>query len=230
MSSRQVKLTNEQIKLIEDNLELVDIYAKKLRKVKVFKMLEYDDLIQEGFIGLCDAAKKWDNRPDVKFTTYASHRIEGAIYDAARVARPFTRSELNHAIAGDDLSEFKQYETATERVYQLWSAKRMISLNSLIKKQKMQDVTVEDTLLDELSLDEHTRDLIRIDTENEIMTAIQTLKERERLILYMYYWEEMSGTEIGNYFGITECRISQIRKKSEIKLSRILNRYNLLVA
>ena len=189
-------------------------------------LIDKEDLLHVGIIGLMSALEKYDASRDVQFETYARFRIRGAILDEMR-ARDWvprsTRSKENKLDKAFEALQIKLGRSPTEEevaeyltlslddYYQLLDQSRSISLIS------SEDLPGD--YLDKLSREEILAtidhgDPLEILDKNEmregLKEAIDNLPERERLVLALYYYEELTMKEIGKVLSLTESRVCQI--------------------
>ncbi len=194
-----------------------------------------DDLIQAGMIGLLDASKNYDSTQGASFETYSSIRIRGAMLDELR--RNDWAPKSVHRKNRDIMNAVKEIESTTgQDAKDDEIANHMgISLDEYYKI--LQDASTSKIFsLDELELDDgavsrsvssNTRtepleQLQREETKQLLANTIDTLPEREKLVITLYYNSELNLREIGSVLGVSESRVSQIMSQAIIRLkSRI---------
>ena len=162
--------------------------------------VEFDDLVGYGVFGLLDAIDKYDPEKNVKFNTYAVTRIRGAIAEAL----------------GMSVEEFHQ-------VLLKISGTSIISLTDLrFGSDDSEQTPVVDSIEAPSSLNP---DVIveREDMKRIIVDAINELPDREKKVLIMYYYEDMTLREIGKVLEVTESRVSQIHTSANLKLKAKLS-------
>ncbi|MBV1776751.1 RNA polymerase sigma factor FliA [Burkholderiaceae bacterium DAT-1] len=194
--------------------------------------VEVDDLIQAGMIGLMDAAQHFDDAAGVLFETYASQRIRGAMLDELRTAdwvpRQVRRSmrelentltKLEHTL-GRSPSEREMAEAmgmALDEYQQLLSDCKGHQL--LYYDDRGED---EDSphLLDALvSEDEGPLEILsNVDFHKALVSAIETLPEREQLVMALHYDEELNLKEIGAVLNVSESRVCQLHSQAVARL------------
>jgi RNA polymerase sigma factor for flagellar operon FliA len=200
-------------------------------------MVEQADLVSYGMFGLIDAIEKYEPGRSVKFETYASSRIRGAIIDELRAMDWIPRSVRTKARAVDRAyaeleSELHRVPTETEVAARLQIDVR--ELRALFTQLSTVNVAALDELLgagedrsDRLSLIDTLGDDRTPDPENSfeaqetkflLARAIDQLGEREKLVLVLYYYEGMTLAEIGRVLGVTESRISQMHTAAMLRL------------
>ena len=194
------------------------------------------DLVSYGLLGLIGAIERFDLDRDIKFETYAIARIRGAIIDELRALDWVPRSvrsrarEIERAIAGLE-SKLGRAPTDEEisakvgiTVEELEDSLTDIARSSIAALDELWSTSGEGdqvSLLDTLEDPESIRPAEALDeTElREILgDAIARLPEREKLVITLYYYEELTLREIGEVLGVTESRISQLHTKAILRL------------
>lgn len=198
--------------------------------------VEFDDLVGYGVFGLLDAIEKYDLDKNVKFNTYAVNRIRGAIFDELRsidwvprsirqksreieetiadLEAKLGRSAANEEIAAAMGLGIEEYNALLLKV----SSTSVVSLTDLrFSNDDSEEFSVGDIIEAPSSLNP---DVIveREDIKRIIVDAIKELPEREKKVLIMYYYEDMTLREIGEVLHVTESRVSQIHTSANIKL------------
>lgn len=221
-------ITQNQDELIINNLNIVKDIASRYYTDKIG--LEYEDLVSYGVMGLIDATKKFDNKRGVKFSTYASIRISSFIIDEIRKYSPISRTyiskikEYNKCI--DDLQNKFLREPSIDEIalYMNISKKdvsniknkiinsRNIHLDNVISEGE-KEFNLIDTIEDKYTL--YPEEFIEKKELQEIIAkSIDSLKEKDRLVLSLYYYEELTLKEIGNILGVSESRVSQLNNRA----------------
>ena len=229
--------------IIEHYMPLVRRRAERIR-AKLPNEIELDDLVSAGSLGLIDAIRAFEPERGVKFETFCLPRVQGAMLDelrsmdwAPRMVRSRT-SKLNEAdkiLVGkfgrrpseEELANF--LEQPVDDVRQTIVDSNRVNMSRLDKKWSDQsgegDVTEMDVLPDRRS-ELPTERLERLDV---IRKCTQQLSDKERLIIILYYYEEMTMKEIGMALQLSESRVSQMHS-AIVKKMRTLNqrlRYDL---
>jgi RNA polymerase sigma factor for flagellar operon FliA len=206
--------------------------------------VEVDDLVNVGIIGLIQAIERYDPSRDNKFMTYAVFRIKGAVLSELR-SRDFLGRTTRKKIRSLEKAylkleqqlgrEVKDEELAAEMemdLDQFYQVKRMSSI-SFISFEEIGCTTKEekDNFLNYLANNEGD-DALSLTTIKEVKNTlaqhIETLPEKERLVVSMYYSDEMTMKEIGQALDITESRVSQIHSQAVIRLRSKLRKDGLL--
>lgn len=201
-----------------------------------------EDLINVGIIGLMSALEKYDKTRNVQFETYASFRIKGAVLDELRakdwVPRA-TRSKdnkLEKALVAlqkslgrspneDEIAE--QLGISLDDYFKLLDEARCVPLISTedLPPDYMERYSRED-ILEEISAGNPLNLLVDMEVKDKLKNAIDQLPEKERLVLSLYYFEELTMKEAGLVMDLTESRVCQLhaqavlRLKSMVKFSR----------
>lgn len=232
------KLSQEQKdKLITEYAPLIKFIAQKIA-VRLPSNIELDDLISAGVIGLMDAIDKWDPSRDNKFKTYAEFRIRGAILDELRAQDWVPRSirdkaklldktvqnlesDLGRTATEDEIA--KAMNISMDEFHDLLNQVRPVSLLSIDEAQSFSNVDKKSILniLEGTKLNNPYVQL-NIKTVKDVVTqAIEELPERQRLVLSLYYYEDLNLKEIGKVLRVTESRVSQLHAQA---VSRLRNK------
>lgn len=224
--------------LIKRYIPLVQVIVEKIYK-NVPKSVMKDELISLGLSGLYEALEKYDPGRELKFETYASFRIRGAILDGLRKEDWLPRKtrermkKLEHTISK---LEQKYLRNVTAEEVSQETGLSMEEINSLLGDSYFSNV---------LSIDDHTnqkvddkdqqsfviRDekgktpeesLLFTESIQELQKAIEKLSHNEQLVLSLFYKEGLTLTEIGQILELSTSRISQIHSKSIQKLKAYL--------
>jgi len=217
--------------VVVDHLHLVKVTASSIRK-SLPVHVDFDDLVQAGMVGLLDAANKYNSEKATSFPTYAKHRIRGAILDSLRqldwATRDMRRRQKVVGSAIEDLAASLQRTPSENEV----AEKAGMDLETC--RQTMRDLhngapisashlpTSEDLPAPQFPCGpEMLPDFIcgREQLRGFLDQAIQSLPERYRKVVVMYYMNDMSMKEIGTALGIVESRVSQIHKAALAKMA-----------
>jgi len=218
--------------LITECLPLVKFVAHRI-SARLPSHVELDDLIHSGILGLLDAVKKFEPDRNVKFKTYAEQRIRGAILDGLRdldwVPRSLRRKKKDIENAYHLLEQQLGHAATDEAV----AAHLGITLEDLNKSlDELKGVTlgtfvdagedeggenlisfVPDPDAEDPSLTLHARELKLL-----LQDAVEKLPTKERFVVQLYYFDELTMKEIGTLLNITESRVSQLHTKSMLRL------------
>ena len=234
----------EKNKYVEQYAPLIRYLADRLA-ARLPDHINKDDLVSAGVLGLIDAVDKFDPGRAIMFKTYAEFRIKGAMLDELRSMDWVPRSirkktnqleklwqrlegELGRppsdeeAAAALDLSvpEYLKLldEIRTINILDL-DAFRAVDKSGVRETRDIYDILADESALDALTV------LTRDETRDILAKAIEDLAEKERLVVTLYYHEELTMKEIGQVMGYTESRISQLHTKSLLRLKTKLRRY-----
>jgi len=199
--------------------------------------IEQADLVSYGIFGLIDAIEKFDIERAIKFETYAISRIKGAIIDELRSIDWIPRSvrykarEVEKAYA---VLEAKLHRSPTEAEVAAELGIKLEDLHQIFSQVSFVNVVALDELLtaggekgDKLSLVDTLEDtraedpVAAFETEETkylLARAINTLPEREKIVVTLYYYEGLTLAEIGQVLGVTESRICQMHTKAVLQL------------
>jgi RNA polymerase sigma factor for flagellar operon FliA len=231
-------------KLILHYAPLVKYVAGRLL-IHIGQHVEYDDLVGYGIFGLIDAIEKFDNAKGVKFETYASFRIRGAIIDNIRrmdwVPRTLRQKnkqmeqvysqledELGRQPNDDELAE--KLNLSVEETQDLIKKSSVLSLVSLDDYMEQNYESSFSSLVAN-RVDSPEEQTERQERKDMLADAISKLSEKERLVVTLYYFEDLTLKEISSIMKVSESRVSQIHTKAITRLQGKLGRHkNLLFA
>ncbi|KJS30379.1 MAG: hypothetical protein VR64_16965 [Desulfatitalea sp. BRH_c12] len=206
--------------------------------------VDVDDLVNVGIIGLIQAIERYDPTRDNKFMTYAVFRIKGAVLSELR-SRDFlgrtTRKKIRtlekaylklEQQLGREVHDEEVAEEMEMDLDQFYQVKRMSSI-SFVSFEEMGCTSREEkeTLLNYLANNDG-ENALALTTIKEVKATlarhIESLPEKERLVVSMYYSDEMTMKEIGLALEITESRVSQIHSQAVLRLRNKLRKDGLL--
>lgn len=233
-SYSKLKSDETREKLIIEYVPLVKLVAGRLSMYLGYTV-EYDDLVSYGIFGLIDAIDKFDYLKGIKFETYASLRIRGAILDQIRKMDWIPRSvrqkqkQIDAAISkiekdtnknatdediaselGITIDEYYTWEGQT-KLSNVTSLDEFIEQGSDVKNDHnhMADTEPEKVM--------EQNDLKRILAE-----ALEELTEKERKVVLLYYYEELTLKEVSRVLEVSESRVSQLHTKALQKMKKLL--------
>ena len=193
-----------------------------------------EDLINVGIIGLISAIEKFDKKRNVKFETYASFRIRGAVLDELRARDWMPRSTRNkyskleesfsslQKILGrpPEEEEMCRYlNVPLDKYYEILDeAKGVTLLSSEDLPPDYQETYANYDLLDRMDQETPFSFLVTNELRVVLKKAIDALPEKERLILSLYYYEELTMKEIGKIVNLTESRVCQLHTQAILRL------------
>jgi RNA polymerase sigma factor for flagellar operon FliA len=232
-------------KLLVNYAYLVKYIAQR-KAVNLPSSVEVDDLIGSGILGLIKAVESFEPQRGFKFETFAAHKIRGAILDELRAMDWVPRSvraksrELQKVYAklenqlgripyDDEVCkelniDIKEFESMLSEV----TPATLISLEEAMPNREAdsKELRIIDTIENPGS-DNPLKELGFAETKLILKEAIANLPEKEKLVVALYHYEELTLKEIGVVLDISESRVSQIHSKAILKLrSKLLQRIN----
>jgi RNA polymerase sigma factor for flagellar operon FliA len=199
--------------------------------------IEESDLISYGLLGLIGAIERFDPQREIKFETFAVSRIKGSIIDELRSldwvprsvrakAREIesTQTKLEHELGrvptDREVAEALEMsvEDFQESLLQI-SNSTVVALDELwtVSDSSGDQVSLLDTMKDPNAVDP-ARELGVSELKDRLANAISRLPEREKLVIALYYYENLTLREIGEVLGVTESRVSQLHTKAVLRL------------
>jgi len=221
--------------LIKKYAPLVKYVAGKVA-VGMPQNVEFDDLVSYGTFGLLDAIEKFDPGKDVKFKTYAMTRIRGAIFDELRNIDWIPRSvrqkakqiekviiELENKLGRtvDDEEIAAELDISLEEFHSMVSKISGTSLVSLNDVWHNSDDSDDLSFIETVEASANTNPDIMVEREEIkglIIDAIKKLPDREKKVVVLYYYEDLTLKEIGEVLEVTESRVSQLHTKAIMRL------------
>ena len=223
---QEVLNTSKENDRLMEHIGLVKRVALHL-KTRLPNFMEIDELIQVGTIGLIEAAKSFDNSKGVEFEIFARTRIRGAILDQVRKLSYLPRSAMvnirDHNEATAALSSELGREPSQTELAEFMGK----DLESFHKERthayRFQTVSLESQVMDDVEIpsneiNEPESELADAQLLNALEGSIESLPERDKTIISLYYVEEMNLKEIGAVLDISESRVSQILSSTVKKL------------
>ncbi|TDT50592.1 FliA/WhiG family RNA polymerase sigma factor [Fonticella tunisiensis] len=203
--------------------------------------IEFDDLVSFGILGLIDAIEKFDSSKGLKFETYATLRIRGAIIDELRKiswipksafsklsllnqAREALELKLSRDPSEDELASYMNIDVGELRNIQSYvNYVSIISLDEVFFKSDEDDLHFKNMVEDETS---PQPDKIMEEKElfDVLKKAIGMLPEKDKIILNLYYEEKLTLKEIGKVLDISESRVSQLHSRAIIRIRENLKK------
>ncbi len=204
--------------------------------------IEFDDLVSYGVFGLIDAINKFDPNRGIKFKTYAMTRIRGAIFDELRSIDWIPRSirqkakqieqviadlenKLGRTVEDEEIAQelgvsADQFQSLLNKL----SGTSMLSLNDI---WYLGDDSDELSILETLEAPDNMNPDVLIEKEeirDYIIDAIKKLPDKEKKVIVLYYYEDLTLKEIGEVLDVTESRVSQLHTKAIMRLRGRLGR------
>lgn len=240
-SQKQDSETREA--LIIEYVPLVKLVSGRLSMYLGYTV-EYEDLVSYGIFGLIDAIDKFDYRKGIKFETYASLRIRGAILDQIRKMDWIPRSvrqkqrQIDAAITKLESAEDK---TATDEEiakeldisleeYYVWQGQTKVTGIASIDEFVEQGIEVRAFDDQKYADNEPEKVYEKEELKNLLKESLDKLTEKERMVVVLYYYEELTLKEISSVLEVSESRVSQLHTKALQKMKQILgSQYGILM-
>lgn len=220
--------------IIIEYAPLIKFIAQKIAS-RLPSNIELDDLISCGVIGLMDAIEKFDPSRDNKFKTYAEFRIRGSILDelraqdwvprsvrekAKQIERAYTKLEVEFGRPATDEEMCDELQLSMDEFHDLVNKAKSISLLNIDDSASFNkgDKKLLVGLL-EKSKDSNPVNMVNYRRAQDIIKqGIKSLPEKQRLVLSLYYYEDLNLKEIGMVLDVTESRVSQLHTQAIMKL------------
>ena len=220
-----------QEKIIIEYAGLVKLVAGRLSMYLGYNV-EYDDLVGYGTFGLIDAVDKFDYSKGVKFETYASLRIRGAILDQIRkmdwIPRSIRQKQRKIDLAYQSLEQrhgriVSDEEVAMEleiSVDELETWQNQTKVTNIVSLDEFMEQGAETKVEQSLTADFDQPDKIleKQELKDVLVKTLETLTEKEKKVIVLYYYEELTLKEISRILEVTESRISQLHTKALQKM------------
>lgn len=229
------KTAETKEKIILEYAPLVKLVAGRLSMYLGYNV-EYEDLVSYGIFGLIDAIDKFDCTKDVKFETYASLRIRGAILDQIRkmdwIPRTLRQKQKKIETACHKIEEVYG-RTATNKeiaeeleitIDELDTWQNQTKLTSLVSLDEFLEQGAEIRMGSNTSIqfEQPERVMEKQQLKEVLVATLETLTENERKVIVLYYYEELTLKEISKVLAVSESRISQLHTKALQKMKRKL--------
>lgn len=204
------------------------------------KYIEYDDLLGYGMVGLMDAINKFDPSKGMKFSTYASIRIKGSMIDEIRRNSPISKGAMDKLNTYNDAVESLQKKLLREPTNDEIANQLGISISEVSDIENyinyISQISLEDMLFsedDEIELKGTIEDknspsperTLEEKEELEFLTkAIDSLNDKDRLVLSLYYYEGMTLKDIGKVLQVSESRVCQLHSRAILHVRKALKK------
>ncbi len=217
-------LTSEQERILLEHLPIVRFLARRIHE-RLPQHVDIEDLVSAGVVGLMDAFSKFDPEKKVQFRSYAQFRIRGAILDSLRTLdwspRELRRKgraveEAMRALTARLGRAPGEAEVAAEMGLELEEYQQLLGDLKGLEIGTLHLERNEDSGEEELAYvpgrpeEDPLFRCLRGELEERLTEAIAELPDRERLVMTLYYYEEMTMREIGLALGVVESRVSQV--------------------
>lgn len=234
----KVKSPEVREKLILEYAPLVKLVAGRLSMYLGYNV-EYDDLVGYGIFGLIDAIDKFDSMKAVKFETYASLRIRGAILDQIRkmdwIPRTIRQRQKRidaaikeiEATKGRNATDGEIAESLgiSEEEFGDWQSQmkitNLVSLNEFMEQGS--EVPQENS--GNAHFDSPEEAVEKEELKEVLESALELLTEKERRVIELYYYEDLTLKEISNILEVSESRISQLHTRGLQKMKTKMGKY-----
>jgi len=231
-----IALSREEERVLLEHLPTVRFLARRIHD-RLPHHVDLEDLVSAGVVGLMDALAKFDPEKKVQFRSYAQFRIRGAILDSLRTLdwspRELRRkgreaNEALHALTARLRRTPTESEVAQQMGLELSEYQQLLGDLKGLEVETLNIERNEDSGDEELAYVPGKPDedplfrCLRGEMEKRLAEAIAGLPERERLVMTLYYYEEMTMKEIGLVLGVVESRVSQIHASAVLRLRSIL--------
>jgi RNA polymerase sigma factor for flagellar operon FliA len=221
--------------LLAEHMPLVKRLAHQM-KAKLPPSVEVDDLVQAGMIGLLDAINRYEENHGAQFETYAVLRIRGAMLDELRSNDWMPRSTRQNMRKVEQAMAALQQQLGRPPSESEIAGSLKLSLadyqemlgdsggHQLVYYEDFHDEDGNDSWLDRYAVDEEDplRALLETDFRQAVIDAIDSLPPREKILMGLYYEEELNLKEIGAVMGVSESRVSQLHSQAVGRLRTYL--------
>lgn len=225
--------------LVKKYIPLVKYIASRVIIGKS-KYVEYEDLVGYGMVGLMDAIRKFDSSKGIKFSSYASIRIKGAMIDEIRRNSPISKGAMDKLNRYNEACEKLQMEFHREPAMDEIAAKLGISVKEVSEIESyinyISVVSLEDLIFSD---DDDIPLMVTIEDENSpspeknlqekeqleyLSKAFELLNEKDKTVLAFYYYEELTLKEIGRILEVSESRVCQLHSRAIMNLRKTLKK------
>ena len=226
-------------KLIIEYSPLVKIVAGKM-SMYLGKNVEYEDLVSYGIFGLIDAIDKFDIHKDVKFETYASLRIKGSILDQIRkmdwIPRTIRQKQRALEAANKEIWQHTgRQATDSELAEELGmtddefvSFMSTLKMTNLVSLNEFMDAGGNEPAADTVKnsyFEQPEEKVSKEELKEKLTSALEVLTEREKKVILLYYYEDLTLKEISEVMSVSESRVSQLHTKALMKMRKVLGGY-----
>ena len=201
-------------------------------------LADKEELINVGIMGLISSLEKFDKTRNVQFETYASFRIRGAVLDELRAkdwvpratrskdnklenAMASLKKKLGRSPTEEEIAE--QLGISLDDYFKLLDDAKCIPLISTedLPADYMERYSRED-IMEEISEGNPLNLILNMETRNKLKSAIDQLPKKERLVLSLYYYEELTMKEAGRVMDLTESRVCQLHAQAVLRLRSVV--------
>ena len=228
----------ERNELVLKNMPLVRYVADRIA-ARLPRHVEHEDLIESGMVGLLDAADRFDSSRDVQFSTFAVMRIRGAILDSLRAADWLPRSMRNEIAAVEEArSELKHEKSRPPTMDELvkrtgLDVKKLRKVTRVAERcyfHSLENMS-SDGVTDEYDAphikhdpEVHPLQHVILEEDKQLLAdAISRLSETERLVITLYYFEDLKLRDIAEVLKVTDSRVCQIHRGALRRLQETMD-------
>ena len=225
-------LSGEQERVLLEHLPIVRFLARRIHE-RLPQHVDIEDLVSAGVMGLMDAFSKFDPAKKVQFRSYAQFRIRGAILDSLRTLdwspRELRRKgraveeairvltvRMGHAPGEGEVAA--EMGVGLDEYQQLLGDLKGLEIGTLHMEHNEDSGEEELAYVPGRPEDDPLFQCLRGELEDKLTEAIANLPDRERLVMTLYYYEEMTMREIGLALGVVESRVSQVHASAVVHL------------
>ena len=229
-------LNSEQERILLEHLPIVRFLARRIHE-RLPQHVDIEDLVSAGVVGLMDAFTKFDPTKKVQFRSYAQFRIRGAILDSLRTldwsprelrrkgraveeAIRLLTQRMGRAPGESDIAA--EMALSLEEYQQLLGDLKGLEIGTLHMERNEDSGEEELAYIPGRPEDDPLFHCLRDELEERLSEAIAQLPDRERLVMTLYYYEEMTMREIGLALGVVESRVSQVHASAVVHLRSAL--------
>jgi len=229
-------MTLEQERVLLEHLPVVRFLARRIHE-RLPQHVDIEDLVSAGVVGLLDAFAKFDATKNVQFRSYAQFRIRGAILDSLRTldwsprelrrkgraveeAIRVVTGRLGHAPGEGDVAA--EMGLSLDDYQQLLGELKGLEIGTLHMEHNDESGDEELAYVPGRPDEDPLFQCLRGEMEERLTGAIANLPDRERLVMTLYYFEEMTMREIGLALGVVESRVSQVHASAVVHLRSAL--------
>lgn len=202
--------------------------------------VEFDDLVSYGILGLIDAIDKYDPERNIKFKTYAKTRIRGAIFDELRIldwtprsirqkARKLEKAyaklegKLGRDAKDEEVAEYLNIDISElHKLFDETKKSLLLSLDEIFYDDEEGSSRFD--FIEDQKSDNPQLKIEEAEAKQILADAISKLSDRERMVITLYYYEELTSKEIGKILGVSDSRVSQLHTKAILRLRGRLSR------
>lgn len=218
--------------LMLEHMPAVRWMARRIHE-RLPQHVDMEDLVSAGTLGLLDAFRKFDPEKKIQFRSYAQFRIRGAILDSLRtldwsprdlrrkgraVEEGIRRLTAQYGRAPTEPEVAREMQLGLDEYQQLLGELKGLEIGTLHLERSEDSGEEELAYIPNRPEDDPLFQCLRGEMRERLATAIDQLPERERLVVTLYYYEEMTMKEIGLALGVVESRVSQIHSSAVLHM------------